>query len=314
MMTQRTPARSRHLARAVGLQVLLLLGTALIVELILRAVDLRELRDGYGVGAAAIHRYDPELGWLPVPNASATYHGSRTIAVRSNSIGLRDVEHDRSARPTVLFLGDSFTWGYDVGQNERFTELLRDRLPGTRIVNAGVVGYGTDQEYLLLARLWPTFEPTIVVLIFCADNDRQDNATNVSSPGYYKPYLEQAADGNWRIAGQPVPKSRHAYFTDSAVVKHSWLARLAVTGYVYLRYPRITMPDPTERLVDVMRRFAESRGGTFVVGLQNRDAQTSCARKDFAMRRSRMRKPTRPTPAIGRQKVTGWLRRGSRRC
>jgi len=241
-------------------------------ELVLRAVDLRELRDSYEPGRALLFRHDPELGWAPVANASATFTGTRTITVRNNSLGLRDVEPADARKPTVLFVGDSFVWGYDVEAQERFTELLRARLPAARIVNAGVPGYGTDQEYLLLARIWSAVEPDVVVLMFCTGNDRADNSANMRNGGYYKPYLERAGDGAWRFAGQPVPWSRHVYFSENALVRHLWLARAAVTGFVQLAHPEITVPDPTEQLLSMMREMVESRGAKFLVGLQYREA------------------------------------------
>ena len=241
--------------------------------MLLRVVDLRELRDGYGQGYPVVHRYDPELGWLPIPNSAGAFAGSRTISIRHNSLGLRDVEPARTDRPTVLFVGDSFVWGYDVEASERFTDLLRAELPGIEIVNAGVNGYGTDQEYLLLKRIWSAFRPDVVVLNFTSANDRDDNTHNMLSDGYYKPYLAQAADGTWGFAGQPVPRSRQSYFTDKPLVKNLWLARLAVTSYIYLRHPKIEVPDPTERLVGMMRDFVESNGARFLVGLQFGDAK-----------------------------------------
>ena len=69
-------------------------------------------------------------------------------------------------------------------------------------------GYGTDQEYLLLKKLWPKVKPAVVVLIVCTDNDRQDNSTNIRYEGYQKPYFTTAADGAMVLHGQPVPKSR----------------------------------------------------------------------------------------------------------
>ena len=68
--------------------------------------------------------------------------------------------------------------GIDSEANERFTELLKLKLPDYKVLAAGVAGFGTDQEYLLLKRLWPKVKPAVVVLIFCSDNDRLDNRTN----------------------------------------------------------------------------------------------------------------------------------------
>jgi hypothetical protein len=265
--------RARKVFREIVLQLLIVVATLATTELLLRVIDLRELRDGYGRGYTVVHRYDPELGWLPIPNSAGAFAGSRTISIQHNSLGLRDVEHGPTDRPRILFVGDSFVWGYDVEANERFTELLRADLSGMEIVNAGVNGYGTDQEYLLLDRIWSAFRPAVVVLNFTAANDRDDNTHNMISDGYYKPYLAQAADGAWHFLGQPVPKSRQSYFIEDPLVKNLWLARLAVTSYIYLRYPKIEVPDPTEQLVGMMRDLVESRGAKFLVGLQFGDAK-----------------------------------------
>jgi hypothetical protein len=269
-------------------------------ELILRFVDLRELRDGYAVGASVIHRYDSEIGWAPVANTRVMFRGSRTIDVRNNSLGLRDIEHDHAPAPAVLVLGDSFVWGYDVEQSERFTELLRGELPGVRIVNAGVVGYGTDQEYLLLDRIWSTFQPRVVVLIVCMLNDRADNSLNVTDGGYYKPYLVRNAEGGWSFAGRPVPKSRHVHFIDNPVVRNVWLARAAVTGYIRLRYPEIRVPDPTEQLIAMMREFVESRGAKFLVGLQHQSAllRTEASLQDFLQVKAFLQSQNIPSTAF----------------
>jgi len=259
--------------REIVLQLALLIVTLAAVELLLRLADLRELREGYRQGSYLAYRYDAELGWSSVPNAVGTFTGSRTIHVQNNSLGMRDIEHKGPRRPTVLFLGDSFVWGYDVEANERFTELLRTELPGLNIVNAGVSGYGTDQEYLFLNRIWSTFQPDVVVLIFCVMNDRIDNSLNMTDGGHYKPYLARDIDGNFHFAGQPVPKSRYTYFAENRLVKNLWLARAAVTGYVHWRYPEISVPDPTERLVMMMKELVESRGAKFLVGVQYHDQQ-----------------------------------------
>src|SRR5262249_41455967 len=187
--------------------------------------------------------------------------------VANNSLGLRDIEHERGRKPSIMFLGDSFVWGFDVEAKDRFTELLRQKMPGTDIINAGVPGYGTDQEYLLLRRIWDKLEPGVVVLMFCSDNDRDDNSQSSRYDGYLKPYLVQAADGKFAFAAQPVPKSRRAYFADNWWVRNIWLARVAVSVYVELKYPRIDVPDPTERLVGMIRDFVEQHGAKFAVGI-----------------------------------------------
>jgi len=272
--TAKLAAKSR--AWRIGREVLMHLAVLAVVlcaaELILRAVDLRELRDSYEPGRALLFRHDPQLGWAPIPNVTARFTVTRTVTVRNNSLGLRDIEPTGASAPTVMFLGDSFVWGYDVEANERFTELLRENLP-VRVINAGVPGYGTDQEYLLLERLWGAVKPDVVVLMYCTGNDRLDNSANMRNGGYYKPYLERTDNGTWHFAGQPVPWSRHVYFQENALVRNLWLARAAVTGFVQLTHPEIEVSDSTERLIGMMRETVEARGAKFLVGLQYHERQ-----------------------------------------
>lgn len=264
--------RQYRLGREILVQLLIIVAVLGVAEMILRAIDLRELRDSYEPGRPLLFRYDPDLGWSPIPNAFGRFTGSRTVAVRNNSLGLRDIEVSGAGMPTVMFIGDSFVWGYDVEANERFTELLRTRLPGVRIINAGVPGYGTDQEYLLLERIWDAVRPNVVVLMYSV-NDRGDNSTNRGNGGDYKPYLGRATDGTRNFAGQPVPWSRHVYFRRNALVRHLWLARAAMTVFVQLWHREINVPDPTEHLIGMMRGMVERRGAKLLVGLVSRDLE-----------------------------------------
>ena len=125
-----------------------------------------------------------------------------------------------------------FVWGVDAEANERFTDLLRSRISNHGTVNAGVSGYGTDQEYLLLKRIWPKIQPSVVVLVICTANDRLDNGTNVRYDGYHKPYFATAPDGELTLRGQPVPVSRQLYIKQNWLVRHLWLARVAAFAYV----------------------------------------------------------------------------------
>lgn len=262
--------RLREILRSVGVSLLMAIVTLAVLEVVLRVADFRELREGLSERSLS-YSYDAELGWAPIPNASSVVTNARTIHAKNNSLGLRDEEFSLDARPTILFLGDSFVWGLDAEAEERFTELLKPKIADYKILAAGVSGYGTDQEYLLLKRLWPKVKPAAVVLIFCTQNDRLDNSTNIRYEGYQKPYFETAADGALVLRGQPVPISRQQYFKESWLVRNLWLVRLVTTIYVKLKHPLLFVPDPTERLVGKLREFVEANGAKFLVGIQFRD-------------------------------------------
>jgi hypothetical protein len=256
--------------RSACITLLITIATLAAIEIILRVVDLRILREGASERSLT-YRYDADLGWAPIPNSSSTITTARTIHVQHNSLGFRDIEFERDGRPAMLFIGDSFVWGVDAEADERFTDLLRSHNSNFRIVNAGISGYGTDQEYLLLQRIWPTIQPNVVVLIFCTANDRLDNGTNIRYDGYQKPYFASAPDGRLVLRGQPVPTSRQLYIKQNWLGKHLWLARLGAFAYVEIRYPQLFVPDPTEKLVSKILEFVEAHGAKLVVGLQLRD-------------------------------------------
>lgn len=264
--------RLREALRSIGVSLAVALVTLAALEIVLRVADFRELREGVSERSLS-YRYDPELGWAPQPGSSSTVTNARTFHVQHNSLGLRDIEFSLDRRPTIMFLGDSFVWGLDAEADERFTDLLRFRISGYKILAAGVSGYGTDQESLLLQRLWAKVRPAVVVLVFCTQNDRLDNSTNIRYEGYQKPYFATAPDGSLVLQGQPVPKSRLQYISEDWLVRNLWLARLAATVYVKLRHPLLYVPDPTERLVSKIRDFVEANGAKFLVGLQYGDPE-----------------------------------------
>ena len=248
----------------------MILATLVGLEIFLRIADFKEFRESITERSLG-YAYDSELGWAPVPNSTGTIKTFRTTQYQHNSIGLRDEEFSLDARSTIMFLGDSFVWGLDSQADERFTELLKPKLPDYKIVPAGVSGYGTDQEYLLLQRLWPKIKPAVVVLIFCSQNDRLDSSSNIRYEDYQKPYFATQPDGSLKLMNQPVPKSHILYIIDHWLVRNLWLARMATNAYVRLRYPRLAVPDPSEKIVGMIRDFVVANGAKFMVGIQYHD-------------------------------------------
>lgn len=267
-----TRGQGRQALRSICMAFFMTLASLAAIEVALRLADLRILREASSERSLS-YRYDAELGWMPIPNSSVVVTTARSIHAKHNALGFRDIEFARGARPAMLFMGDSFVWGVDAEADERFTDLLRSRISNYTIVNAGISGFGTDQEYLLLQRIWATIQPAVVVLIFCTDNDRRDNSLNERYDGYQKPYFVAAADGTLVLRGQPVPYSRQVYIKENWLVRHLWLARVAVSAYVEVRHPKVERPDPTERLVGQFRDFVAAHGARLIMGLQSSDTE-----------------------------------------
>jgi GDSL-like lipase/acylhydrolase family protein len=265
---------SKRLGNSALLRSLLVFSCIVVVTVFAAEFLLRAI--GFAVATRSelgeAYQFDAELGWLPVPNAAAQHTtGNRTISVKHNSLGLRERELSDIAAPTILFLGDSFTYGYDAEMNERFSDLLQKELPQYGIVNAGVSGYGTDQQFLLMKRLWNDIRPKLVVLTFCVDNDRDDNSSSFRYRKYYKPYFVRTHEGEWQVRGYPLPRLTPDDIPSSVWVERFALARFVVNAYRALRNREIIVPDRTEDLIGMMRRTVEARGARLVVGLQRHE-------------------------------------------
>jgi hypothetical protein len=243
----------------------------LFVEVVLRVM--------YGSGSARqaderlAYQHDPELGWFPIPNSSKRITGSRTITAVHNSKGFREAEHPKDHKPVMLFLGDSFVWGYDVEASERFTEKLQAKHPEWEIHNFGVSGYGTDQEYLLLRRYFEEYKPHAVVLVVCGDNDNEDNAWNCRG-GYYKPYFT-LENGRLSLHGVPVPKSEKTFFAEHQLLSSPYVMRVLVQSWYHMTLPAVIRnPDPpTGVLFLEMRNYVTNHGASFAIGMQQYNSE-----------------------------------------
>ncbi len=206
------------------------------------------------------YQHDNRLGWFPIPHSEATYQGTVEFQIKHNSTGFRDQEHVFSDRPRIVVLGDSFVWGYDAQQDIRFTEELRKLLPAYDIYNLGVSGYGTDQQTILFEDLGQSYEPEIVISIFCADNDRKDNSTDQRYGGYFKPYW---LDG----FVYDVPQSEHHYFTQHRMLGRFHLPRL-IRG---LNRPEPqSFDDPTCEIYEYLAGLVTGR---LIVGMTGPDRE-----------------------------------------
>lgn len=212
------------------------------------------------------YRYDENLGWFPIPDIQKTFTGDQTIHFKNNSLGFRDIEHGEKKKPRLLFIGDSFVWGYDVEQDQRFTEKLQEMIPDWEIINLGVSGYGTDQEYLLLQQYFDYYKPDIVFLIFNR-SDYSDNELNDNYNGYFKPYYE-VENNILKLKGVPVPKSAHYYYSrHQKLFTNSYFLRAILKVYKILFTPKaLTLSNPTFNIISDMKTYVENKGSIFIVG------------------------------------------------
>lgn len=95
--------------------------------------------------------YNPNLTYTLRPGNCRYKNIEFDTEYSINSAGLRDDESSLDS-PEIIAIGDSFTMGWGVEQNETFAEVLGRRLD-MKVLNAGISSYGTVREMWLLNQL-----------------------------------------------------------------------------------------------------------------------------------------------------------------
>jgi hypothetical protein len=235
--------------------------------------------------------YHPLLGWRGVPGGRARFTTKNaSVWLEHNAEGFRDVEPEERSpeKPAIVFLGDSFTWGYEVEFDQMFVSLLRKRRPDYELFNLSHRGYGTDQE-LMIFRDWSSKRRLHRVVLMFAENDVADNNSGWRNRKP-KPRFE-LGEGGLRLTGVPVPEvpewDPEAESESSGSVDESslgeWLLRSHLYRDVELRIGEITEPgEPGEAergvadcaeldlrvtgaLLAEIRDEAERRGGALLI-------------------------------------------------
>ncbi len=98
-------------------------------------------------------------------------------------------------RPKILVIGDSFTEGLGLPEEELYATKLGKALGAEMFIYAGR-GYGTMQELLVLRRFLNEVQPDLIILQLCS-NDFLNNSFELERRSYYqnalmmRPYLEE---------------------------------------------------------------------------------------------------------------------------
>jgi hypothetical protein len=128
----------------------------------------------------------PLLGWWHIPNSGGVFYSDYNefaADVRINARGLRDREIGYD-NPTgafrVLSLADSFGEALQVDLADTYHKQLENLLAESleqpvEVLNAGVGGWGTDQEAIFYVAEGFRYNPDVVLLTFFVRNDAVNN-------------------------------------------------------------------------------------------------------------------------------------------
>jgi len=149
--------------------------------------------------------YDAQLGWKLQPYWSGKHHHyDYDVTYHINRDGFRGSQ----ARPEDVdyaVIGDSFSFGLGVNDDETFTALLNSNSKNYRFFrNYSIPGYSTDQQLLLLSRLKDEIRSDVILVVYLG-NDIFDNMLGYPLQAEHaKPYFK--LDGEKLVLkNTPVP-------------------------------------------------------------------------------------------------------------
>jgi hypothetical protein len=173
---------------------------------------------------------DPVLGWT---NRSWSHHedGYNTI-----DYGVRRNFDEKAIRTgAVLAVGDSFTEGWDVQDDESWPAVL-EKLTEVPVVNAGVGGFGADQTILRAEQLLPIVKPKILIVGF---HEIAITRAGYSVYGAPKPYFDLESGAPRYHPPAPIePPGRMSPLSSMLFAVRDGLGYSAAADYVFARLNR----------------------------------------------------------------------------
>jgi hypothetical protein len=151
-----------------------------------------------------LFRSDAQTGWSNAPNLLTTRINAagEEWSIRTDQNGQRLIAQDPRAARKILILGDSLSFGEGIDIKDRFDVKMLSSLPGTRVINTGTMGYGTDQEYMALRNWKHLLESGDTVLIVLNQSDYFD-VLRRRFFGRAKPYFEKV-DSSYVLRQPPI--------------------------------------------------------------------------------------------------------------
>jgi hypothetical protein len=198
---------------------------------------------GSRLTAERLHtRYDPELGWVSVPNMTLQDLYGPGVGLTTNTHGFRGPLEVGALGPDmqrVVCSGDSFTLGYGVDDLETWCHQLGSLDRRLDTVNMGQGGYGVDQAYLWYKRDGRGLDHQVQVFALIADDLLRMMKSDFH--GFGKPHLD-LDDG--RLVTRNVPVPAGAYRFPLLTANRSRLQELRSYALLDRLFRELRPPEP----------------------------------------------------------------------
>ncbi len=220
---------------------------SLLVALLLIEGMLRILGWSHPVFA----RPDHDLGWSFRPGISGWSRHENTAYLQMNRYGFRGTNWPQQSQQGVVriaMLGDSFLDSSNLADRDELTRVVERELKtcpalagrSPEVLNFGVSGYGTGQQYRLLKERVAPFRPDLVVLAFYAGNDVPNNSRALSVEGQKsKPYFKETRSGELTL-----DNSFRDSFAFRKELASDWQRRLINNSYLLQALKQVVSGHP----------------------------------------------------------------------
>jgi lysophospholipase L1-like esterase len=236
-----------------------------------------------------VSQADPYLGFVYPPNYEGRFErddGAFAFTYTTDEHGFRNPS-PWPERAEIVVLGDSMAFSYGVKDEEAWTALLAADLPGTRIVNLGLIGAAPQQHLRIYEKFGQALRPNLVLLCLFPGNDLSDAGRfeewlQAGSPGNYDEWRHNAGQDARRMSlRNQLDRSYLATFLSYArqnlgsrfsgqTIDFPDGSRLQLVPAIYARNESLAQPShPSFRLVlDAVRgtqALAQETGSRFLV-------------------------------------------------
>lgn len=205
----------------------------------------------------AFVKLDDDLGWVPAPNLDRMKYQGAHLSTNSMSLrGKREHVPGKADHPRIVAVGDSYMFGQCLDDEDTIPAQVEKRLPGSEVINIGVMGYGQGQMLSRLLRDGMRYRPDVVML------------------GFYQPDIERS-----RLFFRDYAKPRYKLKGGKLVLTNvpvgepeDWEGGLRSLDFAYMLWDKLRAKavrreerELSGALVDAMADAAQKAGAGFVV-------------------------------------------------
>lgn len=213
---------------------------------------------------------DNHLGWKPKVNSIRrhTDKGNFDVLYEVDHDGFRKINNSEDPGFSIYFFGDSFTFGYGVGNKDNFPAIIKEKYlkENINVYNAGVNGYGIVQMFQRFLNIEDRIKRgDLIVFTPLAD----DILRNIKD--FYFPYYHYLAD--------LVPVEYYPYFDEGVIKYYKMESNLYNKLKVMVLYAPLSgpywrsihkkfIPDTTKEAVEmikIVKLRTEMKGARFVL-------------------------------------------------